>query len=153
MCPVIGFPHGNSTSEVKVFEARRAVYEGANEIDMVVNIGRVKSGKWEYVQKEIAKVNEAVVAGGAILKVIFENDCESTSSFHKRVPNFRQSAASTLIQQCSLLSLSIPKFGYVLTGRCSRSHGSRNHQALRDMQRSRCSIRQNFHRLRVCEAR
>ncbi|TVY75795.1 Deoxyribose-phosphate aldolase [Lachnellula suecica] len=74
ICPVIGFPHGNSTAEVKVFEAKRAVYEGGKEVDMVVNIGRVRSGKWEYVKNEIDKVNEVVVEGGAILKVIFEND-------------------------------------------------------------------------------
>jgi deoxyribose-phosphate aldolase len=77
ICPVIGFPHGNSTIEVKVFEAKRAAEEGGNEIDMVVNIGRVLSGKWEYVQREIELVNQAVTERGAILKVIFENDCES----------------------------------------------------------------------------
>jgi deoxyribose-phosphate aldolase len=76
VCPVIGFPHGNSTTEVKVFEARRAAEEGGKEIDMVVNIGRVLSGKWEYVANEIAAVNKAVVERGAILKVIFENDCK-----------------------------------------------------------------------------
>jgi deoxyribose-phosphate aldolase len=76
VCPVIGFPHGNSTSEVKVFEAVRAVEEGGKEIDMVVNIGRVLSGKWEYVKHEIRLINEAVVGRGAVLKVIFENDCE-----------------------------------------------------------------------------
>jgi deoxyribose-phosphate aldolase len=76
VCPVIGFPHGNSTTEVKVYEAKRAVEEGGKEIDMVVNVGRVLSGKWEFVKGEIEKVNEAVVERGAILKVIFENDCE-----------------------------------------------------------------------------
>lgn len=81
VCPVIGFPHGNSTAEVKVFEAVRAVEEGGKEIDMVVNIGRVLSGKWEYVRHEIKLVNEAVVGRGAILKVIFENDCEFDFSF------------------------------------------------------------------------
>ncbi|KUJ17500.1 deoxyribose-phosphate aldolase [Mollisia scopiformis] len=74
VCPVIGFPHGNSTSEVKVFEAIRAVEEGGNEVDMVVNVGRVLSGKWEYVVHEIRLVNEAVTGRGAVLKVIFEND-------------------------------------------------------------------------------
>lgn len=77
ICPVIGFPHGNSTTEVKVFEARRAAEEGGKEIDMVVNIGRVLSGKWEFVENEIRAVNKAVVEAGAILKVIFENDCQS----------------------------------------------------------------------------
>jgi len=74
VCPVIGFPHGNSTTEVKVFEAVRAVEEGGKEIDMVVNVGRVLSGKWEYVAHEIRLVNQAVTGRGSVLKVIFEND-------------------------------------------------------------------------------
>ena len=73
-CAVIGFPHGNSTTGIKVVEAESAALAGAGEIDMVVNIGRVKSGGWAYVQREISLVNQAVVAAGAILKVIFEND-------------------------------------------------------------------------------
>lgn len=76
LCPVIGFPHGNSTTETKAFEAVRALEEGGTEIDMVVNVGRVLSGKWEYVTHEIKLVNEAVVRRGGILKVIFENDCK-----------------------------------------------------------------------------
>lgn len=74
VCPVIGFPHGNSTTETKVFEAVRAVEEGGKEIDMVVNIGRVLSGKWEFITHEIRLVNEAVTRRGSILKVIFETD-------------------------------------------------------------------------------
>ena len=82
VCPVIGFPHGNSTTEVKVFEARRAAEEGGKEIDMVVNVGRVLSGKWEFVENEIRAVNKAVVEAGAVLKVIFENDCELVILFY-----------------------------------------------------------------------
>jgi deoxyribose-phosphate aldolase len=78
VCPVIGFPHGNSTTEVKVFEARRAAEEGGKEIDMVVNIGKVLSEEWGYVSDEIAQINGIVVENGAILKVIFENDCKWT---------------------------------------------------------------------------
>jgi len=73
-CAVIGFPHGNSTTGIKVVEAESAVLAGAKEIDMVVNNGKVKSGAWDYVRREIALINEAVIASGAILKVIFEND-------------------------------------------------------------------------------
>lgn len=76
VCPVISFPHGNSTIEVKKFEAIRAVEEGGKEIDMVVNIGRVLSGKWGFVEDEIRYINDAVVGRGSVLKVIFENDCE-----------------------------------------------------------------------------
>ncbi|KAI9815135.1 MAG: hypothetical protein M1827_002978 [Pycnora praestabilis] len=74
ICPVIGFPHGNSTTAVKVFEASAAARAGGREIDMVVNVGKVLSGEWSYVEEEIRQIDEAVVAHGAILKVIFEND-------------------------------------------------------------------------------
>ncbi|TVY43125.1 Deoxyribose-phosphate aldolase [Lachnellula occidentalis] len=74
VCPVVGFPHGGSTPEVKLFETKRAVYEGGKEVDFVINIGRARSGKWEFVKYEIFRVNEAAVEGGAILKVIFENE-------------------------------------------------------------------------------
>lgn len=74
VCAVIGFPHGNSTTEIKVTEAVAAVDAGAPEIDMVVNIGKVLGGDWDYVAAEIRAINEAVVGKDGILKVIFEND-------------------------------------------------------------------------------
>lgn len=74
VCAVIAFPHGNSTTGIKVREAAEAVMEGATEIDMVVNIGKVLGGDWDYVSAEIKTVNGAVVEAGAISKVIFEND-------------------------------------------------------------------------------
>ena len=74
ICAVIAFPHGNSTTAIKVREAEEAVHDGASEIDMVVNIGKVLGGEWDYVSSEIRSMNETVVGGGAILKVIFEND-------------------------------------------------------------------------------
>lgn len=74
VCAVIGFPHGNSTTEVKVFEAEAAAKAGGREIDMVANIGKVLGGDWEYVREEIRQVNEVVTKHGAVLKVIFEND-------------------------------------------------------------------------------
>ena len=74
ICAVIGFPHGNSATKVKIIEAQEAVAEGAHEIDMVVNVGKVLGGDWEYVSREISGVNDVVKQGGAILKVIFEND-------------------------------------------------------------------------------
>lgn len=74
VCAVVGFPHGNSRSDVKLAEAIRAIEEGAAELDMVVNIGKVLSKDWQYVQDEIKTINDACVQRGAILKVIFEND-------------------------------------------------------------------------------
>jgi len=71
---VIGFPHGNSKVEVKVFETERAIEDGAVEIDMVVNTGKVISEDWTYVDDEIGKVVAVTKKHGAALKVIFEND-------------------------------------------------------------------------------
>ena len=73
-CAVIAFPHGNSTTGIKVIEAESAALAGAKEIDMVVNNGKVKGADWTYVKREIGLINQAVVAAGSILKVIFEND-------------------------------------------------------------------------------
>ena len=74
VCAVIAFPHGNSTTPIKVREANEAVAAGVIEIDMVVNVGKVLGGDWGYVSDEIKQVNLAVVQADAILKVIFEND-------------------------------------------------------------------------------
>ena len=73
-CAVAGFPHGNSHTRIKVLETELALEEGATEIDIVVNNGKVLGGDWDYVSKELAAVNDACVGKGAILKVIFEND-------------------------------------------------------------------------------
>jgi len=69
---VIGFPHGSSTMETKVFEARKAIEDGAVELDMVINIGAMRSGQYDYVRKEIHEVVEAA-RGKALVKVILEN--------------------------------------------------------------------------------
>jgi deoxyribose-phosphate aldolase len=74
ICPVIGFPHGNSSTRIKVQEAIEAVREGGGEIDMVINVGKALGGDWAYVKKEIQEINSGVVKEGAVLKVIFEND-------------------------------------------------------------------------------
>jgi deoxyribose-phosphate aldolase len=74
VCPVIGFPHGNSATHIKVIEAEAAVRDGGMEIDMVINIGKALGEDWDYVSAEIKAINETVVGKGAILKVIFEND-------------------------------------------------------------------------------
>ncbi|MCI8993919.1 MAG: deoxyribose-phosphate aldolase [Eubacterium sp.] len=70
VCTVIGFPLGNASTEAKVAETKQAVADGADEIDMVINIGEVKNGNYGFVQEEIRKIrNEAT---GRILKVIIE---------------------------------------------------------------------------------
>jgi deoxyribose-phosphate aldolase len=74
VCAVAGFPHGNSSTRLKVQEAEEVALAGAAEVDIVVNIGRVLAGDWDYVRNELRMVNDAVIASGGILKVIFEND-------------------------------------------------------------------------------
>ena len=70
VCTVIGFPNGYNTTETKVFETKDAIAKGADEIDMVINIGALKSGRGDQVRDEIKKVKEA--CGEKILKVIIE---------------------------------------------------------------------------------
>ena len=71
---VIGFPHGGNTTIVKSAEAERACLDGAEELDMVVNVGRVLAEDWEYVQADIAAVQIIARSHKALLKVIFETD-------------------------------------------------------------------------------
>lgn len=74
VCAVAGFPHGNSTTGIKVAESEHAIHQGAVEIDIVVNIGKVLGGQWSEVSAEIKEINQACLSHHAILKVIFEND-------------------------------------------------------------------------------
>ena len=71
---VIGFPAGNSTVEVKVYEAITACQDGAVEIDMVINIGKALQGDWPYIENEMRAVTDASHQNGAIVKIIFETD-------------------------------------------------------------------------------
>ena len=70
ICTVIGFPNGYSTTEVKTFEAKNAVENGADEIDMVINVGWAKDGRFDDILNEIKEVKAA--CGDKILKVIIE---------------------------------------------------------------------------------
>ena len=70
ICTVIGFPNGNTTTAVKAFETKEALDNGADEIDMVINIGALKEGNDSYVQNEIRTLKE--ICGSHILKVIIE---------------------------------------------------------------------------------
>jgi deoxyribose-phosphate aldolase len=73
ICSVLGFPFGSNTLEVKVLEAKKAIQDGANEIDMVINLGAIRSGKYETAKKEIKKVvDQAKIQKDIIIKVIIE---------------------------------------------------------------------------------
>src|SRR5205085_10671021 len=69
----VGFPHGGHLTAVKVAEAEAALADGARELDMVVNIGKVLSHDWPFVAADVKAVVDAAHRGGALVKVIFEN--------------------------------------------------------------------------------
>ncbi|MGA2887126.1 MAG: deoxyribose-phosphate aldolase [Terracidiphilus sp.] len=69
----IGFPHGGHTTAVKLAEARQALTDGGQELDVVINISKARSGDWQYVRDELAALATAIHAAGAKIKVIFEN--------------------------------------------------------------------------------
>ncbi|MFN2182533.1 MAG: deoxyribose-phosphate aldolase [Anaerolineae bacterium] len=72
VCTVVGFPLGATPPEVKAYETQQAIDDGATEVDMVINIGALKSKDYALVERDIATVARACHAGGAILKVIIE---------------------------------------------------------------------------------
>jgi len=69
----IGFPHGGHTTAIKLAEAKQALNDGCQELDMVVNISQVLSGQWDYVREDIRSVIDVAHANGQKVKVIFEN--------------------------------------------------------------------------------
>lgn len=71
VCTVIGFPLGANTTEVKVFETKDAIAKGATEVDMVINVAKLKDGEYDYVENEIHQIVEAA-KGKALVKVIIE---------------------------------------------------------------------------------
>lgn len=73
VCTVIGFPLGQNTTEVKVFEAKNAIKNGADEIDMVINVAALKDKDYDFVKKEIKDIYVAVSWANKLLKVIIEN--------------------------------------------------------------------------------
>jgi deoxyribose-phosphate aldolase len=69
----IGFPHGGHTTAIKLAEARQALTDGGQELDAVINISKARSGDWRYVGDELAALTDVIHAGGAKIKIIFEN--------------------------------------------------------------------------------
>ena len=96
VCTVIGFPLGANTKEVKVFETKDAIEKGAEEIDMVINIAKLKDGDDDYVESEIAGVVEAS-KGKAIVKVIIET-CLLTDDEKKQVCSLAVKAGADFVK-------------------------------------------------------
>jgi len=74
VCSVAAFPHGNSSIAIKALESKQAIDDGAEEIDLVVNLGKAVQGDWAYVEEELRAVLAVTKSSRAALKVIFEND-------------------------------------------------------------------------------
>src|SRR3989442_899892 len=72
VCSVVGFPRGATTPDVKGYETQRAIFDGAREIDMVINVGALKSGELRLVERDIEAVTGPCRACGALSKVIIE---------------------------------------------------------------------------------
>ncbi len=117
---VVGFPHGGSVLSVKVAETRQSCKDGATEIDLVVNIGKVLSEDWRYLKKEIGAVHRECKKHGAALKVIFENDFLPKDKFKIK-----------LCKICSTLGVEFVKtstgYGYV-----KQADGSYNYKGATD---------------------
>ncbi len=110
ICTVIGFPNGYSTAAVKAFEAEDAVRSGAEEIDMVINIGGLKDKKYGEIEDEIRKVHEA--CGGKILKVIIET-CLLTDGEKKKMCEIVTNAGAEYIKTSTGFSTSGATFADV----------------------------------------
>lgn len=95
ICTVIGFPNGYNTTAVKAFETAEALKNGADEIDMVINIGELKCGNTEYVKNEIAELKN--ICGEKILKVIVET-CLLTEAEKKTVCRLVTEAGADFIK-------------------------------------------------------
>ena len=95
VCTVVGFPLGATSTESKVFETKQAVKDGATEIDMVINVSRLKDGDDEYVLEEIKKIRKA--CKGNVLKVIIET-CLLTDEEKVRVCKLAKKAKATFVK-------------------------------------------------------
>lgn len=120
---VIGFPLGANDSDVKAFEARKAIEDGADEVDMVINIGFARSGKWDLVENDIKKVREA--SFNKVLKVILETDylnddeikkaCEicikQKVDYVKTSTGFAKNGLGATVEKIKMLSSLIKPYG------------------------------------------
>jgi deoxyribose-phosphate aldolase len=103
---VIGFPHGGTTTETKVVETELACRQGAREVDMVINLGKVFSGDWNYVQDDVRAVVQAARLNNAITKVIFETGLLPDDATKIRLCKLSEAAGAAFVKTST-------GFGYV----------------------------------------
>ena len=95
MAAVVGFPLGAMSKDVKVFEAKKAIEDGASEIDMVINVAALKDGEYAYVEQEIREIKEAI--GNNVLKVIIET-CYLTDEEKKKACELSLNAKADFVK-------------------------------------------------------
>ena len=95
---VIGFPHGGTTTATKVAETRLACADGAREVDMVVNLGKVLEQQWEYVENDIRSVVDTAREAGAITKVIFETGLLPSDALKIRLCEISQNVGASFVK-------------------------------------------------------
>jgi deoxyribose-phosphate aldolase len=95
---VIGFPHGGTTTDAKVAETDLACRHGAREVDMVVNLGKVLSADWTYVERDIRAVADAARRSGAVTKVIFETGLLPDDETKVRLCRISEAAGTAFVK-------------------------------------------------------
>lgn len=95
---VIGFPHGGTTTDAKVAETQLACRQGARQVDMVVNVGKVLSGDWGYIERDIRAVVEAARHADAITKVIFETGLLPDDQTKVRLCHISEAAGAAFVK-------------------------------------------------------
>lgn len=138
VCTVIGFPNGYSTTKTKVFETSNAVENGADEIDMVINVGALKDKDYEYVKSDIEKVKEA--CGDKTLKVIIET-CLLTDDEKKKACELSVQAGADFVKTSTGFStggataddVSLMKYTVAGRAKVKASGGIRDYKTARDM--------------------
>lgn len=134
VCTVVGFPLGATTSEVKAFEAAQAIENGANEIDMVINIGALKEERYDYVESDIKSVAEKC-KGKALLKVIIET-CVLDDEQKTRACELAKSAGADYVKTSTGFSTSGAKVSDILLMRntVGRDMGVKASGGIRDLE-------------------
>ena len=118
VCTVVGFPLGATDTATKVFEAKTAIENGAEEVDMVINIGRLKNGEYDYVCDEIAAIKKAI--GDKVLKVIIET-CLLTEEEKEKMCDIVCEAGADFIKTSTGFSTAGATFADIeLFARCCR---------------------------------
>lgn len=150
VCTVIGFPHGSHETAIKVAEARLALDEGCEELDMVLNIGKMIRGDYAYVQDEIRQIAEMAHARGAIVKVILET-CYLTDEQKVKACQLSEEAGADFVKTstgygskgCTIDDLKLMRASVSSTVRVKGSGGIRDLDTVlsaRAVGASRCGV-------------